>query len=211
MKASNYIAGQWVEGTGSFNNINPSDTSDLIDSYTSATSEQFEQAVQAAIKAQKEWEKVGIEKKSQILIKIGDELIEKSKELGELLSREEGKPLAEGIGEVARAGQQFQYYGSECLRLYGERIPSTRPGFQVEISREPLGVIGIISPWNFPIAIPAWKAAPAMMCGNAVILKPASLTPASAIELTKIIAKQDIPDGLFNFCLLYTSDAADEL
>ncbi|MDA8695241.1 aldehyde dehydrogenase family protein, partial [Alphaproteobacteria bacterium] len=150
---------------------------------------------------QKEWEKVGIEKKSQILIKIGDELIHKSKDLGELLSREEGKPLAEGIGEVARAGQQFQYYGSECLRLYGEKIPSTRPGFQVEISREPLGVIGIISPWNFPIAIPAWKAAPALMCGNAVILKPASLTPASAIELTKIIANQDIPDGLFNLVL----------
>ena len=121
--------------------------------------------------------------------------------MGELLSREEGKPLAEGIGEVTRAGQQFQYYGSECLRLYGEKIPSTRPGFQVEISREPLGVIGIISPWNFPIAIPAWKAAPAMMCGNAVILKPASLTPASAIALTEIISKQDIPSGLFNLVL----------
>ena len=211
MKSSNYIAGQWVEGTGSFNNINPSDTSDQIDSYTSATAEQFEQAVQAAIKAQKEWESVGIEKKSQILIKIGDELIAKSKELGELLSREEGKPLAEGIGEVARAGQQFQYYGSECLRLYGERIPSTRPGFQVEISREPLGVIGIISPWNFPIAIPAWKVAPAMMCGNAVILKPASLTPASAIELTKIIANQDIPDGLFNLVLGSGGDIGNKI
>ena len=201
MKNSNYVAGQWVEGSGSINNINPSDTADKIAEYTSATADQFELAVQSAIQAQKEWEKVGIEKKSQILIKIGDELIHKSKDLGELLSREEGKPLAEGIGEVARAGQQFQYYGSECLRLYGEKIPSTRPGFQVEISREPLGVIGIISPWNFPIAIPAWKAAPALMCGNAVILKPASLTPASAIELTKIIANQDIPDGLFNLVL----------
>jgi aldehyde dehydrogenase (NAD+) len=201
MKNSNYIAGQWVEGSGSIQNINPSDTADKISEYTSATADQFELAVQSAIQAQKEWEKVGIEKKSQILIKIGDELIHKSKDLGELLSREEGKPLAEGIGEVARAGQQFQYYGSECLRLYGEKIPSTRPGFQVEISREPLGVIGIISPWNFPIAIPAWKAAPALMCGNAVILKPASLTPASAIELTKIIANQDIPDGLFNLVL----------
>jgi len=201
MKNSNYIAGQWVEGSGSIKNINPSDTADKISEYTSATADQFELAVQSAIQAQKEWEKVGIEKKSQILIKIGDELIHKSKDLGELLSREEGKPLAEGIGEVARAGQQFQYYGSECLRLYGEKIPSTRPGFQVEISREPLGVIGIISPWNFPIAIPAWKAAPALMCGNAVILKPASLTPASAIELTKIIANQDIPDGLFNLVL----------
>jgi len=201
MKESNFIAGRWVEGTGSIKNINPSDTGDIISEYTSVTDDQFEQAVSSAVIAQKEWGEVGIEKKSQILIKIGDELIQRSKELGELLSREEGKPLAEGMGEVTRAGQQFQYYGSECLRLYGEKIPSTRPGFQVEISREPLGVIGIISPWNFPIAIPAWKAAPAMMCGNAVILKPASLTPASAIALTEIISKQDIPSGLFNLVL----------
>ncbi len=211
MKASNFISGQWVEGTGSIKNINPSDTGDIIDEYTSATSEQFEQAVQSAIIAQKEWEKVGIEKKSQILIKIGDELIEKSKEIGELLSREEGKPLAEGIGETARAGQQFQYYGSECLRLFGEKIQSTRQGFQVEISREPLGVIGIISPWNFPIAIPAWKAAPAMMCGNAVILKPASLTAGSAIALTEIISKQDLPDGLFNLVIGSGSDIGNKI
>jgi len=117
MNNCNYIGGQWVQGKGSIININPSDTSDIIAEYSSATSDQFEQAVQSALQAQRQWEKVGIEKKSQILIKIGDELIHKSKELGELLSREEGKPLAEGIGEVARAGQQFQYYGSECLRL----------------------------------------------------------------------------------------------
>ncbi len=201
MKTSNYIAGQWVEGTSSIKNINPSDTSEIIDEYTTCTDEQFEQSIRSAAIAQKEWETVGIEKKSQILIDIGDELIQKSQQIGELLSREEGKPLNEGIGEVSRAGQQFQYYGSECLRLYGEKIPSTRPGFQVEISREPLGVVGIISPWNFPIAIPAWKAAPAMMCGNAVILKPASLTIGSAIALTEIIVKQDIPDGLFNLVL----------
>jgi alpha-ketoglutaric semialdehyde dehydrogenase len=211
MNNCNYIGGQWVQGKGSIININPSDTSDIIAEYSSATSDQFEEAVQSALHAQREWGKVGIEKKSQILIKIGDELIHKSKELGELLSREEGKPLAEGIGEVARAGQQFQYYGSECLRLYGEKIPSTRPGFQVEISREPLGVIGIISPWNFPIAIPAWKAAPALMCGNAVILKPASLTPASAIELTKIITNQDIPEGLFNLVLGSGGDVGNKI
>ena len=211
MNNCNYIGGQWVQGKGSIININPSDTSDIIAEYSSATSDQFEEAVQSALHAQREWEKVGIEKKSQILIKIGDELIHKSKELGELLSREEGKPLAEGIGEVARAGQQFQFYGSECLRLYGEKIPSTRPGFQVEISREPLGVIGIISPWNFPIAIPAWKVAPALMCGNAVILKPASLTPASAIELTKIITNQDIPEGLFNLVLGSGGDVGNKI
>ncbi len=201
MKKSNYIAGQWVEGTSSIKNINPSDTSEIIDKYTTCTDEQFEQSIHSAAIAQKEWETVGIEKKSQILINIGEELIQKSQQIGELLSREEGKPLNEGIGEVSRAGQQFKYYGSECLRLYGEKIPSTRPGFQVEISREPLGVVGIISPWNFPIAIPAWKAAPAMMCGNSVILKPASLTIGSAIALTEIIVKQDIPAGLFNLVL----------
>ena len=117
MKLSNYIAGQWVEGVGSIKNINPSDTSETIDEYTSCTNEQFEKSIQSASIAQKEWEVVGIEKKSQTLIKIGDELIKKSKQIGELLSREEGKPLNEGIGEVFRAGQQFQYYGSECLRL----------------------------------------------------------------------------------------------
>ena len=211
MKLSNYIAGQWVEGVGSIKNINPSDTSETIDEYTSCTNEQFEKSVQSASIAQKEWESVGIEKKSQTLIKIGDELIKKSKQIGELLSREEGKPLNEGIGEVFRAGQQFQYYGSECLRLYGEKIPSTRPGFQVEISREPIGIIGIISPWNFPIAIPAWKAAPALMCGNAVILKPASLTIGSAIALTEVIAKQDIPDGLFNLVLGSGNDVGHKI
>ena len=211
MKLSNYIAGQWVEGVGSIKNINPSDTSETIDEYTSCTNEQFEKSIQSATIAQKEWESVGIEKKSQTLIKIGDELIKKSKQIGELLSREEGKPLNEGIGEVFRAGQQFQYYGSECLRLYGEKIPSTRPGFQVEISREPIGIIGIISPWNFPIAIPAWKAAPALMCGNAVILKPASLTIGSAIALTEVIAKQDIPDGLFNLVLGSGNDVGHKI
>ena len=211
MNNCNYIGGQWVQGKGSIININPSDTSDIIAEYSSATSDQFEEAVQSALHAQREWEKIGIEKKSQILIKIGDELIHKSKELGELLSREEGKPLAEGIAEDAGAGQQFQHYVSPDLRLYGRKIPSTRPGFQVEISREPLGVIGIISPWNFPIAIPAWKAAPALMCGNAVILKPASLTPASAIELTKIITNQDIPEGLFNLVLGSGGDVGNKI
>ncbi len=202
LNTQSYINGKWITGSGNnFLNINPSDTKDIIGEYQECTSEEFQEAVQSAKKAQLEWAAVGIEKKSNILINIGNELVKRSQELGELLSREEGKTLPEGIGEVARAGQQFQYYGAECLRIAGEKIPSTRPGFQVEIVREPLGVIGIISPWNFPIAIPAWKAAPALMCGNAVILKPASLTPASAIALTEIIAKQDIPDGLFNLVL----------
>ena len=133
---------------------------------------------------------------------IGSELIKQSKEIGTLLSREEGKTLPEGIGEVVRSGQQFQYYAASALRQFGENIASTRDGVFVEMTREPVGVCGIISPWNFPIAIAAWKSAPAIAFGNAIVLKPASQTPASAIALTQIISEQkDIPEGLFNLVL----------
>jgi aldehyde dehydrogenase (NAD+) len=201
-KKSNYINGAWVEGEGEINNINPSDTNDLIDTYSNASSSQLNDAVSSAKVAQKEWEKVGIEKRANILNDIGSEIIKQSKEIGTLLSREEGKTLPEGIGEVVRSGQQFQYYAASALRQFGENIASTREGVSVEMTREPVGVCGIISPWNFPIAIAAWKAAPAMAFGNAVVLKPASQTPASAIALTKIISNQkDIPEGLFNLVL----------
>ena len=201
-KRSNYINGAWVEGEGEINNINPSDTNDLIDTYSNASSNQLNDAVSSAKIAQKEWEKVGIEKRANILNDIGIEIIKQSKEIGTLLSREEGKTLPEGIGEVVRSGQQFQYYAASALRQFGENIASTREGVSVEMTREPVGVCGIISPWNFPIAIAAWKAAPAMAFGNAVVLKPASQTPASAIALTKIISNQkDVPEGLFNLVL----------
>jgi aldehyde dehydrogenase (NAD+) len=201
-KKSNYINGAWVEGEGEINNINPSDTNDLIDTYTNASSNQLNDAVSSAKIAQKKWEKVGIEKRANILNDIGSEIIKQSKEIGTLLCREEGKTLPEGIGEVVRSGQQFQYYAASALRQFGENIASTREGVSVEMTREPVGVCGIISPWNFPIAIAAWKAAPAMAFGNAIVLKPASQTPASAIALTKIISDQkDIPEGLFNLVL----------
>ncbi|MAD59869.1 MAG: aldehyde dehydrogenase family protein [Flammeovirgaceae bacterium] len=173
-----------------------------MDTYSNASSSQLNNAVSSAKVAQKKWEKVGIEKRSNILNDIGSEIIKQSKEIGTLLSREEGKTLPEGIGEVVRSGQQFQYYAASALRQFGENIASTREGVSVEMTREPVGVCGIISPWNFPIAIAAWKAAPAMAFGNAVVLKPASQTPASAIALTKIISNQkDVPEGLFNLVL----------
>ena len=202
MKNCNYVAGQWVAGEGSIKNINPSDTNDVIDEYANATSQQLNDAVESAQLAQKKWEHVGIEKRANILHNIGSELIKQSKEIGTLLSREEGKTLPEGIGEVVRSGQQFQYYAASALRQFGENIASTRDGVSVEMTREPVGVCGIISPWNFPIAIAAWKSAPAIAFGNAIVLKPASQTPASAIALTKIISEQkDIPKGLFNLVL----------
>ena len=202
MKNCNYVAGQWVAGEGSIKNINPSDTNDVIDEYTNATSQQLNDAVESAQLAQKKWEHVGIEKRANILHNIGSELIKQSKEIGTLLSREEGKTLPEGIGEVVRSGQQFQYYAASALRQFGENIASTRDGVSVEMTREPVGVCGIISPWNFPIAIAAWKSAPAIAFGNAIVLKPASQTPASAIALTKIISEQkDIPESVVNLVL----------
>ena len=111
---------------------------------------------------------------------MGNELLARREELGTLLSREEGKTRPEGIGEVVRAGQIFKFFAAECVRMAGEKLPSVRPGIDVEITRQPIGVIGLITPWNFPIAIPAWKIAPALAYGNTVVFKPAELAPACA-------------------------------
>src|SRR5690606_3335172 len=127
--------------------------------------------------------------RSEALDKVGDEILARKEELGELLSREEGKTRPEGIGEVARAGQIFKFFAGEALRLSGEKIASVRPGIEVEMTREPIGVVGIITPWNFPIAIPAWKIAPALCYGNTVVFKPADLVPASAWALAEIISR----------------------
>jgi len=118
-----------------------------------------------------------------------------------ILTTEQGKPLAEGRGETYRAGQFFTYYAAEALRQLGDTADSVRPDIEIDVRREPVGVVAIISPWNFPIATPAWKIAPALAFGNAVIWKPANQTPASAVALTEIIARQDLPLGLFNLVM----------
>lgn len=142
---------------------------------------------------------------------IGDELIARKEELGELLSREEGKPLAEGIGEVNRSGQFFHYYAAEVLRQMGETAASVRPGVDIEVHREPVGVVGIITPWNFPMATAAWKIAPALAFGNAVVFKPANLVPASAWALTEIISRQGLPSGTFNLVMGSGADVGEAL
>jgi acyl-CoA reductase-like NAD-dependent aldehyde dehydrogenase len=128
-----------------------------------------------------------------------------------LLSREEGKPLAEGKGEVYRAGQFFTYYAAESLRQMGDTADSTRENIEIDVRREALGVVGIISPWNFPTATASWKIAPALCYGNAVVWKPANATPASAVALTEIIAKQDIPKGLFSLVMGAGSEVGQRL
>jgi len=193
-----YIDGNWSGGASRIENRNPSDISDLIGHYAQADASLLDTALAAARRAQPVWWAAGIQKRHDVLMAIGTELMARAEEIGRMLSREEGKPLAEGKGEVYRAGQFFTYFAAEVLRQQGDLAESVRPGIEIDVRREPVGVVAIISPWNFPVATPAWKIAPALAFGNAVVWKPANVTPASAVALTEIIARQDIPDGLFN-------------
>ncbi len=201
MRFDNWIAGEWVGSDARIENINPSDTHDVIGLYAQANFDDLERSVKAAINAQKQWRATPLEARQAVLDRIGRALMENADSLGELLSREEGKTRPEGRGEVYRAGQFFTYYAAEVLRQMGDTADSVRPGIEIDVRREPVGVVAIISPWNFPMATAAWKIAPALAFGNAVIWKPANLTPASAVALTEIIAQQDIPAGLFNLLM----------
>ncbi len=197
----NLIAGEWLAGENEIENRNPSDLSDLIGMFAQAGPDQLDTTLDRARLAQTEWSAYGLERKQAVLMSIGNELMARAEELGTLLSREEGKPFAEGKGEVYRAGQFFTYYAAECLRQIGENADSVRDGIEVDVRREPVGVVAVISPWNFPTATASWKIAPALCYGNAVIWKPANMTPASAVALTEIIEKQDIPKGLFSLVM----------
>ncbi len=197
----NLIAGEWQAGEARVDNVNPSDLSDVIGSYAQATPAQLEEAVAAARAALPHCRAMGLEVRQTALEFIGRELMARAEELGTLLSREEGKPLAEGKGEVYRAGQFFTYYGAEVLRQLGENADSVRPGIEIDVRREPMGVVAVISPWNFPTATASWKIAPALAYGNAVIWKPANLTPASAWALAEIISRAGLPDGAFQLLM----------
>ncbi|MEN8503542.1 MULTISPECIES: aldehyde dehydrogenase family protein [Paraburkholderia] len=197
----NFIAGQWRAGAAFRSNINPSDLDDIVGEYAQADADDALAAIAAARDAQATWTQSGIQTRSNSLDFIGSELLARQADLGTLLSREEGKTLAEGTAEVARAGQIFKFFAGEVLRTGGERLPSVRPLVEVEISREPVGVAGIITPWNFPIAIPAWKIAPALAYGNCVVFKPADLVPACAWALAEIISRSGIPSGVFNLVM----------
>jgi acyl-CoA reductase-like NAD-dependent aldehyde dehydrogenase len=197
----NFIGGDWVAGAETAKNINPSDLSDVIGEYARADRAQADAAIAAARAAFPAWSMSSVQDRANLLDAVGNTILARKDELGRLLSREEGKTLPEGIGEVVRAGQIFKFFGGEALRLAGEKIQSIRPGVDVEITREPLGVIGIITPWNFPVAIPAWKIAPALCYGNCVVFKPAELVPGSAWALSEIIIKAGIPAGVFNLVM----------
>ncbi len=197
----NFIGGEWVKGSSYFQNINPSDITDVVGDYAEASADDVAEAVKAATRALPEWASSTPQQRFQVLDAIGSEILARKEELGRLLSREEGKTLAEGMGEVVRAGQIFKFFAGEALRLAGEHVSSVRPGVEVDVLREPVGVVGLITPWNFPIAIPAWKIAPALAYGNTVVLKPSEKAPACAWALAEILSRADLPTGAFNLVM----------
>jgi aldehyde dehydrogenase (NAD+) len=199
--STNYIAGEWVGASGETKDVNPSNTDDVVGAFAMAGEAETVRAIEAAKAAFPAWSMSGIQERHDILKRVGETILARKEEIGRLLAREEGKTLAEGIGETVRAAQIFLFFSGEVLRLAGEKIPSVRPNIDVEITREPLGVIGLITPWNFPIAIPAWKIAPALAYGNCVVFKPAELVPATAHALSQIIVEAKLPPGVFNLCL----------
>jgi alpha-ketoglutaric semialdehyde dehydrogenase len=197
----NYIAGEWID-SGEFNpNVNPSNVADVIGEYARADAALAQQAIAEASAAFPAWALSGIQQRADLLDKVGSSILARKEELGRLLAREEGKTLGEGIGEAARAGYIFKFFAGEVLRNPGQKLPSVRPGIDVEITREPLGVVGIITPWNFPIAIPAWKIAPALAYGNCVVFKPADLVPGCGWALAELIHDAGVPKGVFNLVM----------
>ncbi|MBZ9938248.1 aldehyde dehydrogenase family protein [Mesorhizobium sp. BR1-1-16] len=196
----NYIGGEWVAGDAR-PNINPSNTNEVVGEFAQGTAADAVAAIEAAQLAFKTWSQSGIQQRHDILKATGDEILARKEEIGRLLSREEGKTLPEGIGETMRAAQIFHFFAGETLRLAGEILPSVRPGIDVSITREPVGVVGLITPWNFPIAIPAWKIAPALAYGNTVVIKPADLVPGCTWTIVDILVRNGLPKGVINLVM----------
>jgi alpha-ketoglutaric semialdehyde dehydrogenase len=198
---THFINGEKVTAETPHSSINPSNTEEVVARFPAGGKDEVDAAAKAARAAFPAWADASPEVRSDVLDKVGSTIMARAKELGELLSREEGKTVPEGTGEVMRAARIFKYFAGEALRRHGYTLPSTRPGLDVETHREPVGVFGLITPWNFPIAIPAWKTAPALAFGNTVVLKPANPTPAIAWALADIIHEAGAPPGVFNMVL----------
>jgi aldehyde dehydrogenase (NAD+) len=198
---THYIGGEAVGAAPDGRSVNPSNSNEVVAEYPRGGASEVDAAAQAARAAAPAWAEASPEVRADLLDKVGTTLMARAKDLGALLSREEGKTLAEGVGEVMRAARIFRYFAGEALRRHGRTLESTRPGIDVSTYREAVGVFGLITPWNFPIAIPAWKAAPALAFGNTIVLKPASPTPAIAHALAAIVHECGAPPGIFNLVL----------
>ena len=195
------VDGQAVAGGEERPDLNPSDLSDVVAVASIAGSDVARDAVSAAEAAFASWSRTTPWQRAEVLDRAGTEVMARADELGDLLAREEGKTYPEARGEVVRAGQILKYYAGVALQPHGQALDSVRPGIEVTVTREPVGVVSVITPWNFPIAIPAWKIAPALAFGNTVVFKPADLVPGSAWELVDILNRAGLPDGVLNLVL----------
>jgi acyl-CoA reductase-like NAD-dependent aldehyde dehydrogenase len=197
----NYLNGQWVEcqSKKTVPNINPADTDEIIGHFQASGPEDVQAACDAAAKAQPAWAALPAPRRGEYLFKAAEILESRLAKLGEDMTREEGKTLPEAKGEVKRAINIFRYFGGEGSRQFSYQIPSERENVFCYTMRKPLGVVALITPWNFPSAIPAWKMAPALVGGNTVVIKPASLAPLSAYRLVEALHEAGIPAGAINY------------
>ncbi len=199
----NLIGGRWVPSSSgaTFESRNPARTDDVIGQFPAATAEDARKAIAAARQALPNWANTPPPQRGAILEKAAQIIDTRADELAKALTREEGKTYKEALGEVLRARDIFRYYAGEGWRMGGQTFPSNIEGELLYTRREPLGVVAIITPWNFPIAIPAWKIAPALAFGNCVVFKPADLVPGSAWALTEILSRAGLPAGVFNLVM----------
>jgi alpha-ketoglutaric semialdehyde dehydrogenase len=198
---SNLIAGQSVDSVDRNLDVNPSDIRDVVGEFARGSKADVDRAVASAREALPKWSRSTPQERFDILDRAGAEILARKDELGRLLAREQGKPLADGIAEAGRAGAIFKFFAGEAVRLNGDKIDSVRPGIEVEITREPVGVIAAITPWNFPLAIPSWKIGPALAFGNCLVLKPAELAPASPWAIVDIVQRAGLPPGVLNLVM----------
>ena len=198
---SNLIGGHRIDSGDRAPDINPSNTADTVGEYARATAADVEHAIAAARAAFDGWSHTTPQQRFDVLDRAGTEILARKEELGRLLAREQGKPVADGIGEAGRAGAIFKYFAGEALRQSGDKLDSVRPGIEIEVTREPVGIVAAITPWNFPLAIPAWKIAPALAFGNCVVFKPAELVPASPWMIVDIVQRAGLPPGVLNLVM----------
>lgn len=200
LNCQNYINGEWINAAAEtvLNSNNPADKHEVVATFPRSQADDIDRAVAAAREAYKSWRKVPAPARAEYIFRVGELLLQHKEELAQLISREMGKPLTEARGDVQEGVDCAFYSAGEGRRLFGQTTPSEMPNKFAMTVRMPIGVCALITPWNFPIAIPCWKAMPALVCGNTVILKPAEDTPACATKLIEIFAAAGLPPGVIN-------------
>jgi alpha-ketoglutaric semialdehyde dehydrogenase len=208
-----FIGGKWIDSTSGRTalNINPANINDIIGTIQLATREEARKAVETAFEAFRDWKRTPSPARGKIIAKAARLMEGNKEELSQILTREEGKTIAEARGELTRAINVVDYCAGESRRITGETIPSELPANFAYTVKEPHGVVACITPWNFPVAIPAWKIAPALVAGNTVVFKPATITPGTAVRLTEIFNEAGLPPGVLNLVLGSGSEAGDEI